>query len=342
MMSILVGALRRWKLRRGLRERLAGVDVELGACQLHRKFRRVELGKERNKLERARLTIERARTMDELLKADQALTAIRNRCWQLTDQEGEAARRITEAEAKTVDLRGRAASLPGESFQNEVDRRRRVLSQECERARQAKEGKAEKACLELLAQHVGGLAALVATAEAVCAKLPDLEKRIAELPKAQAALDLGTEEIIHDIDATLRQTRKEVVLGSYDKAAQRIHEVESLEGTLLERMRRRQQWAREEVDRWLSIDTVAAPFPELRTFPAVMTGTDVERWYALRPRVERLAMDLAEEQRLSNTPTKHAGSGYALSRTHALRMTLAESRDARKLEDFLRAVERWG
>ena len=168
------------------------------------------------------------------------------------------------------------------------------------------------------------------------------ETRIGEIKPEEVWLDTGAKETYDDILATFAETQKDVKRGDYDKAAQRMRELDALEAHLRDRSSRRATWAVDEVKMWLTSPSVAEAFPQLTQFPSSgLRPADIENLYGMRDEIERFIASRAATQRERNMPARDGG-GQKLVANHPLRMPFEECGDATELEEFLRCVKAYG
>jgi hypothetical protein len=340
VIALLRSAFQRRRRRRALGRKLEDTiqNSEALGMRVTRKFRRSELRLLIANLYRVRPQIEKAITEIEFAGIEMYITDTWKKCDQMHSIDAASQEAISSAQTHATQARRRASALPGEPFNRDVRRRRDSILDECKRVLHAKNLDAETTAEHQIEQKLKALEDLVDRAETVQKSLPTIAAEIQQLPRQHVALDIGTEEIYQDIDETLKQARSDASRGDYGKAAQRLREVQGLKVNLLNRVDRRARWAREEINRWLDCSVITSAFPELHQFPGSLDGEHVERWYALRPAIERLVFEHASQQRASNVPVRRGSNFVLLSKGDPLELPLAEANDETKLEVFLQKV----
>jgi hypothetical protein len=340
MIASFRAVIERWRRRRVLEVGLADAIRHSESLSVHvtRKFRRSELRQVVANLHRLRTQIEQASTASEFEGIEKSIKRLLSRSDDIHGVDAATQRAILSAQTRAAETRRRASALPGDNFNRDVRRRRDSILDECKRVQRAGNLDAETTAEHQIEQKLKALEDLVDRAETVHKSLPTIAAEIHQLPRQHVALDIGTEEIYQDIDETLKQARADASRGDYGKAAQRLREVQSLKVNLLNRVDRRARWAREEINRWLDCSVVISAFPELRQFPNSLDGDSVERWYALRPAIERLVFEHATRQRASNVPVRRGSDFVLLSDSDPLTLPLQEANDAKRLELFLQKV----
>ena len=284
----------------------------------------------------------RATAVEEINKQAASIQQIVVRCKDRVENETRIAATIDAAAKRADALRQRAASLRGSAFQ-QAERRHHALKDECNHALRAKDARSEEAALAVIERKLAAFEVTLARAEQVTEAMPAMEARIGAIKPEEVWLDTGAKETYDDILATFAEAQKDLKRGDYDKAEQRLREIDTLQGHLRDRSSRRTQWALDEVAMWSSCESVVDAFPELTQFPnSTMSSSDIESLYALRPEIERFVAARAAHQREQNVPTRDLGNGRKLASSHPLRMPLKDCTDPSELEEFLRCVTAFG
>ena len=336
------GIRERFRASRRRKEVEAEFEAAYDELRLHQPqklFRKREWKREADSLDALPRWLLRAETVAEIDRSSATIRQIVARVKALVETEARVAATIESALQKSDALRQRAAvSLRGSAFQH-AERKHRSIEDECHCAQRARSAREEDQALQRIQEGLAGLEASIGRGEQVNAALPAAEARIAAINPEDIWIDSGSKETYDDILATFGETQKDVRRGDYDKAFQRLREVESLEASLRGRLGRRAVWALEEVAMWLDCPSVAAAFPELAQFPkSSMSPSEIERLYDLRPEIERFIMTRAAEQRVRNTPTRDITTGRKLAANHPLHMPFDNSTDPGELDEFLRWV----
>jgi len=336
-----------WPFRKvAKRRKQAEADFEIAYAEVRRWrpkkiFRHRDWIREVDALDAMLRWLVRASTIEEIDKKSADIRQIVARCKAQVETETRIAETIEAASKKADALRQRAASLRGTAFQ-QAERRHHAIKDECNHARRAKDARSEQAALATIESKLAAFEASLARAEQVAVAIPTIEARIGAIKPEEVWLDTGAKETYDDILATFAETQKDIKRGDYDKAEQRIREIDILEGHLRDRSSRRTQWALDEIVMWQSCASVAEAFPELSQFPkSNLSTSDIENLYALRVEIERLISARAVEQRERNIPTRDL-AGHKLAASHPLRMPLADCQDPAELEEFLRCVSAFG
>ncbi len=280
--------------------------------------------------------------LDDLNKKSEAIQQILARCRAQVDAETKAAALIEVAAKKADAFRQRSATLHGSAFKL-AEHRYQAIKDECNHARRARDERDEQASLSRIEEKLAAFDSSLARAEAVAASIPLVEARIAAIRPEDVWLDSGTKETYDDLLATFGETQKDIRRGDYDKAGQRLREIDILESHLRDRGNRRSVWALQEIAMWLGSPSIAQAFPQLAHFPqATISAANIEDLYALRPEIERFVAAHAADQRERNMPTRDLAGGRRLAANHPLRMPLEDCADPLELEEFLRCVSAVG
>lgn len=311
---------------------------ELHTLRPKKFYRQREWGREADALDSLKAWLLRAESMAEIEKNAAAIRQTVTKCKALVETETRVASSIESAKKKADELRQRAAAaLRGAAF-HQAERRYHAIGDESNHARRARDAREEESSLRRIQEGLDALEAVIARGEQVNAALPQIEARIAAIKPEDVWIDSGSKETYDDILATFGETQKDVKRGDYDKAFQRLREIETLEAGLRDRLGRRAGWALEEVKMWLGCTSVAEAFPQLAGFPkSSMNPSDIERLYELRPEIEQFVAKRAAEQRERNMPARDL-NGRKLAANHPLRMPLEKCTDAENLDEFLRWV----
>lgn len=316
--------------------------LELRRWRPKKLFRQREWIRDADALDLIPRWLQHAITVEDVDKQSTSVKQLVTRCKSHVDNENQAADVIDAASTKADMLRQRSATLHGSAFKLS-ERRHHAIKDECNHARRARDARAEDAALILIEEKLVAFAAFISRAETVNASLPATEARIAAIKPEEIWLDTGAKETYDDLLATFTEIQKDVKRGDYDKAAQRLREIETLEANLRERGTRRADWALQEVAMWLTSPSLVAAFPELQQFPkAALSTADIENLYALREQIERFIVSRAADQRENNMPTRDLATGRRLAATHPLRMPFEDATDPGELEEFLRCVSAFG
>lgn len=284
----------------------------------------------------------RANTVDDVNTKSVAIQEIVSRCKALVETEARVAVFIDASAKKAEALRQRAAALQGSAFRL-AEHRHHAIRDECNHARRARDERDEDSSLRRIEEKLTTFEASLARAEQVAASMPLVEARIGAIKPEDVWLDTGAKETYDDLLATFAETQKDVKRGDYDKAAQRLREIETLEAHLRDRSSRRADWAVAEVAMWLTSPAVAEAFPQLAGFPkGAMSPAEIENLYDLRPQIGRFVAARAVNQRERNVPSRDIASGRKLAASHPLRMPLEDCADPAELEEFLRCVTVFG
>ncbi len=284
----------------------------------------------------------RANTVDEVKTKSVAIQEIVARCKGQVETEARVAVFIDAAAKKAEVLRLSAAALHGSAFRL-AEHRHHAIRDECNHARRARDQRDEDSSLRRIEEKLTIFEESLARAEQVISAMPMIEARLGAIKPEEVWLDTGAKETYDDLLATFAETQKDVKRGDYDKAAQRLREIETLEAHLRDRSSRRADWALAEVAMWLTSPSVAEAFPQLAGFPtSAISPADIENLYDLRPQIERFVAARAVNQRERNVPSRDVASGRKLAISHPLRMPLDDCSDPAELEEFLRCVTVFG
>ncbi|HEX4771754.1 MAG TPA: hypothetical protein VH351_13025 [Bryobacteraceae bacterium] len=303
--------------------------------------RKVKLQEERELLKRMVSQVAKTVSTAGCDEMAQTLDTSRARCDQMMQQEAEIRSRLSAADAKAERYRELAAAFPAKSFSEDARRRRKTITAAIKGFWRARNHQMEQQLLAKIEAQAAALEQMVKEARTVQNAIPGLAQKFARLPQDEIALNIGTEELFDEIQATFMQVQADAERGNYHKAHQRLAALDGLMERLLAGLERRRAQAREQVDLWLNCATVAGRFPEIPAFPARMHPSDIEKWYALRPLIERLVLERASEQRARNAPNRHS-SGDRLHEDHPLRVPLEAAGEDAKLEAFLHAAKIYG
>lgn len=333
---------KRFHLARRRKEVEAEFDAaytELHASRPKKNYRQREWARESDALDSLKAWLLRAESMAEIEKNAAAIRQTVGKCKTVVETEGRVAASIESAKQKADALRQRAATaLRGAAF-HQAERRHHAIAEDCSHARRARDAREEESSLRRIHEGLDALEAIIVRGEQVNAALPLVEARIGAIKPEDVWIDSGSKETYDDILATFGETQKDVKRGDYDKAFQRLREIESLEAGLRDRLGRRAVWAMEEVAMWLGCASVAEAFPQLAEFPkSSMSPADIERLYELRPEIEQFVTKRAVEQRERNMPVRDLATGRKLASNHPLRLSLEKCTDAEHLDEFLRWV----
>ena len=342
MIGRIRNAIRLSRRRKEVEAEFEAAYAEVRRARPKKAFRQREWMRESDALDAGLGWLLRAPTVDDLDKKSVAIQQIVARCKALVETETRAAATIDAAAKRADALRQRAAPLHGSAF-NLAEHRHHAIKDECNHARRAKDSRDEGAAIKRIEEKLGAFEASLARAEQVTSAMPAIEARIAAIKPEEIWLDTGAKETFDDILATFAETQKDLKRGDYDKAAQRVREIDILEGNLRDRGNRRAVWALQEITMWLSSPSVAEAFPQLAGFPTTsLSAADIENLYALRPEIERFVFARAANQRARNIPTRDVANGRKLAASHPLRMPLEECANPAELEEFLRCVTTFG
>ena len=316
--------------------------LELRRWRPKKVFRQREWIRDTDALDLNPRLLQHSTTVEEVDKKSAAIKQLVARCQSRAETEIRVAELIKAAGNRADALRQRAATLQGSAFKL-AERRNHSIKDECNHAGRAKDGRSEDAALILLEEKLSVFEASIAHAENVNAMLPAMEARIAAIEPEEIWLDTGAKETYDDLLATFTEIQKDIKRGDYDKAAQRLREIETLEANLRDRSSRRADWALQEIAMWLSSPSLVAAFPELQHFPkAAFSTADIENLYALREQIERFIVTRAADQRENNMPTRDLATGRRLAATHPLRMPFKDAANPGELKEFLRCVTAFG
>jgi hypothetical protein len=336
------------RLKIGRRRKEVEAEFETAYAEVRRNrpkklFRQREWIRETDALDALLKWLLRADSLADVDKIGTSIQQIVVKCKAMVEAEARVAATIESAKQRADVLRQRAASaLRGSAFQ-QAERKHHTVEDECNHARRARDVRDEDQSLKRIQSGLDGLEGMIERGEQVNATLPLIEARIGAIKPEDIWIDAGTKETYDDILATFGETQKDVRRGDYDKAFQRLREIESLEGSLRDRLGRRAIWALDEVAMWLGCASVAEAFPELAEFPkSAMSPADIERLYALRPAIDAFVNERAAEQRKRNVPSRDIKNGLKLAENHPLRMTFDKCANPAELDEFLRWVTAFG
>ena len=332
-----------------LKSRLQEVEAEFEAAHAEvrrlrprKAFRQRAWLREADALDAGLNWVFKAPTINDLNKKSEAIQQIVARCQAQVDSETKAIAIIDVAAKKADAFRQRAATLHGSAFKL-AEHRHQAIKDECNHARRARDERDEDASLKRIEDKLAAFEASLARAEAVTATMPLIEARIAAIHPEDVWLDTGTKETYDDLLATFAETQKDIQRGDYDKAGQRLREMDTLENHLRDRGNRRAVWALQEIAMWLSSPSLAAAFPQLARFlQASISAANIEDLYALRPEIERFAAAHSAAQRERNMPTRDLAGGRKLAANHPLKMPLEDCANPAELEEFLRCISAGG
>jgi hypothetical protein len=343
----MIGQLR-MRLKAGRRRKEVEAEFEAAHVEVRRLrpkkiFRQREWARETDALDALLKWLLRADTIAEVEKTSASIQQIVAKCKAVVDTEARVAATIESAKQQADALRQRAAgSLRGSAFQ-QAERKHHAITDDCNYARRARVARDEDQCLQRIQAGLDGLVGMIERGEQINAALPAIEARIGAIKPEDIWIDTGTKETYDDIVATFGETQKDVKRGDYDKAFQRLREIEGLESSLRDRLGRRAIWALDEVRMWMSCTSVADRFPELAQFPkSSMSPADIERLYGLRPEIEQFVNERAAAQRERNMPSRDIMNGRKLAANHPLRMTFDKCTNPVELDEFLRWVTAFG
>ena len=342
----MIGRIRN-AIRFSRRRKEMGTEFEAAYAEVRRwrpkkAFRQREWMRAADALDALLPNLLRAATVEELDRKSAAIHQIVTRCKAQVETESQAVATIDAAGRRADALRQRAASLQGSAFKL-AENRHHAIKDECNQARRSKDARDEEAAVKRIAGKLVAFESSIMLAEQVTAAMPVLEARIAAIKPEEIWLDTGAKETYDDILATFAETQRDMKRGDYDKAAQRVREIDILEGNLRDRGNRRAVWALQEITMWLTSPSVAEAFPQLAQFPqAALRPADIESLYALRTEIERFVALRANRQRERNIPSRDVTTGRKLAASHPLKMPFEVSANPVELEEFLRCVKSAG